>query len=80
LLQAGASWCPPCKILKPKLLEAVKRHNGAVELLYIDIDKFQDIAQMLKIQSVPVVYIIKNGMLIDQFGGVADDDKIEQFI
>ena len=40
LIQVGATWCPPCKVLKPKLLDAVKGHNGAVELLYMDIDKF----------------------------------------
>ncbi len=44
LIQAGASWCGPCQILKPLLLEAVKKHNGAVEYLYVDVDKHGELA------------------------------------
>ncbi len=49
VVQAGAEWCPPCKMLKPLLLEAVKKHNGAVEYLYIDVDKHGAVAQMLQV-------------------------------
>lgn len=47
LIQAGASWCGPCQHLKPLLLEAVKKHNGAIEYLYVDVDKHGELAQML---------------------------------
>ena len=38
VMQCGASWCGPCKVMKPKLIEAVKNYNGAVDFLYVDID------------------------------------------
>lgn len=44
VIQAGASWCGPCNILKPMLIDAVKTHEGKVEYLYIDIDEHQSIA------------------------------------
>ena len=44
LIQAGASWCGPCQVLKPQLLDVVKEHNGAVEYLYVDVDKHSEIA------------------------------------
>jgi thioredoxin-like negative regulator of GroEL len=40
VIQAGAEWCYPCQVLKPMLIDAVKEHAGAVEYLYIDIDKY----------------------------------------
>ena len=49
LIQAGASWCQPCVMLKPILTELIKSHEGAVEYLYVDVDKNQQIAQMLQI-------------------------------
>lgn len=49
VIQAGASWCNPCQVLKPKLVEAVKKQNGAINFLYIDIDAHQGIAQMLQV-------------------------------
>jgi thioredoxin-like negative regulator of GroEL len=51
VIQAGASWCGPCQILKPKLLDAVKAEKGKVEFLYIDVDAHQGIAQMLQVSS-----------------------------
>ncbi len=82
LIQAGASWCGPCQVLKPQLLDAVKEHNGAVEYLYVDVDKHSEIAQMLQIQSIPICYIVKKGELIDSMTGVPRDGKkgIEAFI
>ena len=44
MIQAGASWCGPCNILKPMLIDAVKAHEGKIEYLYVDIDLHQNIA------------------------------------
>lgn len=80
LIQAGASWCGPCQYLKPILLEEIKKFNGAVEYLYVDIDKHQQIAQMLQIQSIPICYMIKNGQLVDSMPGAAKEEKLREFI
>lgn len=52
------------------LIDAVKQHDGKLEYLYVDIDEHQNIAQLLKIQHVPVAYLVRDGNLIDQFSGV----------
>lgn len=44
IIQAGAAWCGPCKVLKPKLVDAVKKAGGQIEFLYVDVDKHQSIA------------------------------------
>ena len=51
LIQAGASWCGPCNILKPMLIDAVKQHDGKLEYLYVDIDEHQNIAQLLRVSN-----------------------------
>ena len=67
-------------MLKPSLLEEVKKHDGAVEYLYIDIDKHQQMAQMLKIQSIPVCFMVRKGDLIEQLSGHQQPEKIQEFI
>jgi len=63
------------------LIDAVKAHDGKLEYLYVDIDTNPKIAELLRIQHVPVVYLVRDGNLVDQFSGVpTDGDKIEQFI
>jgi thioredoxin-like negative regulator of GroEL len=49
VIQAGASWCNPCQVLKPKLIEAIKKEKGAIDFLYIDVDKHRGIAEMLQV-------------------------------
>ena len=49
MIQAGASWCGPCQMLKPMLTEEVIKRDGAIEYLYIDIDEQKEIAQSLKV-------------------------------
>ena len=62
------------------MIEAVEKHEGKVEYLYVDIEKFSKIAEFLGINSVPITYLIKNGGLVDTINGVPDDQQIEQFI
>jgi thioredoxin-like negative regulator of GroEL len=52
MIQAGASWCGPCNILKPMLIDAVKAHDGKLEYLYVDIDENPKIAQLLRVSSI----------------------------
>lgn len=81
LIQAGASWCNPCQVLKPMITKAVIERDGALEYLYIDIDQWKELAQMLQIQHVPICFLVKDGALVDQLQGVPESqDKIDSFI
>ena len=80
ILQAGASWCGPCNMLKPMLTKASKTFGDKVDYVYMDIDQFPEIAEMLEIQHIPKTFMIYKGELVDQFGGVPQDDqKVTQF-
>ena len=49
IIQAGADWCGPCNILKPMLMKAADKFEGSVQYVYMDIDKFPQVAEMLEI-------------------------------
>ena len=51
LIQAGASWCGPCNMIKPMLIDAVKELEGKIEYLYVDIDKHKKIAELLRVSD-----------------------------
>src|SRR5215472_7193792 len=75
-----ATWCGPCKTLGPMLEKAVKDAKGAVRLVKIDIDKNQQLAQQMRIQSIPAVYAFKDGRPVDAFVGALPESEIKQFI
>ena len=75
-----APWCGPCKQLTPVLEKVVKAARGAVRLVKINIDDNQQIAQQLRIQSIPAVFAFKNGQPVDGFMGALPESQVRTFV
>src|SRR5580700_10354192 len=60
-----APWCGPCKQLGPILEKAVRAANGAVRMVKLNIDENPEVAQQMRIQSIPAVYAFKDGRPVD---------------
>jgi putative thioredoxin len=75
-----APWCGPCKQLGPALEKAVKEANGAVRMVKINIDENPELAQQMRIQSIPAVYAFRNGRPVDGFVGALPDSQVKQFV
>src|SRR5262245_53296285 len=75
-----APWCGPCKQLTPVLESAVTAANGAVRLAKINIDENQELAQALRIQSVPTVFAFFQGRPVDAFQGAQPESAVKKFI
>ena len=75
-----APWCGPCKQLGPALEAAVVAADGAVKLVKVNIDENPEIAQQLRIQSIPTVYAFSNGPPIDGFQGALPESQVKQFV
>ena len=75
-----APWCEPCKQLTPLLEAAVLENKDKLILAKIDIEKNQEIAAQLKIQSIPTVYAFFEGKVVDGFQGIQSKSEILKFI
>ena len=75
-----APWCEPCKTLTPLLEDAVKVYGNEILLAKVDIDKNQNIAEQLRIQSIPTVYTFFEGKVVDGFQGAKTKSEIIDFI
>ncbi len=75
-----APWCGPCKQLGPLLEANVAKLRGAMRMVKINIDDEPAIAQQLRIQSVPTVYVFFEGRPIDGFQGALPDSQIKAFL
>jgi putative thioredoxin len=75
-----ATWCGPCKTLTPLLESAVKAAKGKVVLAKVDVDRNQNIAAQLRIQSIPTVYAFWQGQPVDGFQGAVPGSEITKFI
>jgi putative thioredoxin len=75
-----APWCGPCKQLGPLLEKAVTERAGAVKLVKLDIEAHPQIAQQLRIQSIPAVFAFIRGQPVDGFVGALPESQIKTFI
>jgi len=75
-----APWCGPCKQLGPVLERAVRAANGAVRMVKLNIDENPEIAQQMRVQSIPAVYAFKDGRPVDGFVGAVPESQVKQFV
>jgi len=80
LVDFWAPWCGPCKQLTPTLEKVVKQAKGKVKLVKINIDENPEIAQQLRIQSVPTVYAFVGGQPVTGFAGAQPESQIRQLV
>jgi thioredoxin 1 len=67
-----ASWCGPCKALKPIFENVASKYND-VTFSYIDVDEQFEVASKYGIRSVPTVVIEKDGKEVQRFSGVQSE-------
>ena len=75
-----APWCAPCKQIMPVLEKAVTNAGGKVLLAKVNLDENPELAQALRVQSVPTIFGFFQGQPIDAFTGVQPESKIQEFI
>ncbi len=75
-----APWCGPCKTLGPQLEAAVTAAKGAVRMAKVDVDGAQQIAQQLRVQSIPTVYAFWQGQPVDGFQGAVSASEVAEFV
>ena len=80
VVQFWAPWCGPCKQLGPVLEKVVAAAQGKVKMVRVNIDDNQQIAQQLRVQSVPTVYAFVDGQPVDGFSGAQPESALTQFV
>lgn len=80
LVDFWAPWCGPCKQLGPLLEKIVTEAGGKIHLVKVDIDANQQLAQQMRIQSIPAVFAFADGQPVDGFMGALPESELRTFI
>ncbi len=75
LIDFFASWCGPCKMLSP-IIEEIAEEREDVKVVKIDIDQEPELAAKFGVMSVPSLFVIKEGQVVNQAMGVRPKQQI----
>ena len=75
-----AEWCGPCRTLGPILERVVAETDGKVELVKVDVDRNPGISASFAVQSIPAVYAISGGKVVDSFVGALPEQQVREFV
>jgi putative thioredoxin len=80
LVDFWAAWCEPCKTLGPILEKLASEYHGAFELAKVDTEAEPQIAQAFQVRSIPTVFLVKDGQLVDGFPGALPEAQVREFL
>ena len=75
-----AEWCGPCKTLGPIIERVVDATGGRVVLAKVDVDANPQVAQAFQVQSIPAVYALKDGKVVDGFIGAQPEQTVAAWV
>lgn len=80
LLDFWAEWCGPCMMLAEVIEGAKEELEGKVTIGKINVDEQLSLAQMFGISSIPALFIVKDGEVVDSAVGYMKKEALLQFI
>jgi thioredoxin 1 len=75
-----APWCGPCKMMAPLLDQAAKDYAGKLIVAKVNIDDDSETAESLGVQSIPSLFYIRNGQIVNKTVGSMPAATLDEHI
>jgi thioredoxin 1 len=79
LVDFFATWCGPCAWIIPTLRALSEEYADRVRIVKIDVDQVPDLAQSLRIGSVPTVILFEGGAEFERSIGV-EPERVRRMV
>ncbi len=76
LVDFYATWCGPCQVLQPILMEVSKKLEGKVKVIKVDVDKNPLAAQTYQVRGVPTMILFLQGKQLWRQSGVLSASQL----
>lgn len=79
LLDFWAPWCAPCRMVSPVVDEIAAEHPE-IKVGKVNVDEQPELAHAFKISSIPALFVIKNGEVVNGSVGARPKEQILELI
>jgi putative thioredoxin len=80
VLDIGADWCSPCRVLTPMLERLAHAYQGKFLLATVDADENMRIAGRHQAKGFPTVIAYSHGQIADRFHGAKTEGFLRDFL
>ena len=76
LVDVGAPWCGPCRVMGPMFEAAAVELEPQVRLLKLNADEAPQVAAQFNVSGIPALLLLRGGRLVARTAGVMDTNHI----
>ncbi len=80
LLDFWAEWCGPCMMLSPVVSEIAEELDGKIKVGKVNVDEQMELAMSFKVESIPLLVVVKDGVIQKQSVGVVPKNSILEML
>ena len=80
LVEFGAAWCPPCRMLAPVLEEVANERSSELRVITVDVDASPVTQGRYGVMSVPTLLVFIGGRPVRQMVGFTSKGRLVAFI
>lgn len=80
LVDFGATWCPPCRLLGPVIAEIAEEQITSLKVGKVDVDEQKELASQFNIMSIPTMILFKDGKVVKEILGYKPKEEILELI
>lgn len=78
LVEFGAPWCGPCRLLEPVLEELAGEFGDRIDFYTVDVDQSPQLAMQHAVMGVPTVMLFREGKLLERMTGFRPRKALEK--
>lgn len=80
ILDFWAPWCGPCRIVEPIMDKLASEFEGRVVAGKINVDEQSELANQFKVMSIPSIFILKNGNVVERMVGARPEKELRSLL
>ena len=79
LLDFWAAWCGPCRMVLP-IVDEIAEEHPEIKVCKINVDEQPELAAQFQVMSIPSLFVMKDGQIVNQAMGAMPKDRILEMV
>ena len=79
LIDFWASWCGPCRMVSP-IVDEIAAEHPEIKVGKVNVDEEPELAAQFKVMSIPSLFVVKDGKVVNQSVGAKPKNQILEMI